>query len=137
MRKTRKHIDDETEVDMTPMLDIVFIMLIFFIVTTSFVKEDGLRISRPTKSTDNPNERLIKKGPIIISINESDQIVINNRTLDVNAVRANVESARAQNQDGIVIIKAHPEASTGVVVSAYDQAKSAGAEEVTVAKSES
>jgi biopolymer transport protein ExbD len=135
MRKHRKHLDDETEVDMTPMLDIVFIMLIFFIVTTSFVKEDALRISQPTKNPDTPKTDKVNR-PITIDISESDQVVINSRSIDVKAVRANVESARSKNPNGTVIIRAHPESSTGVTVSVYDQAMSAGAEKVTVAKAE-
>lgn len=133
MRKQRKHFEDETEVDMTPMLDIVFIMLIFFIVTTSFVKESGVVLDRPAANQpDTPADA--KNRPILIAINENSEIRMKNRLIDVKAVRANVETARAQNPKALVIVQAHEASKTGVVVSAVDQARLAGAEKVTVVK---
>ena len=90
MRRQRKQFDDETEVDMTPMLDIVFIMLIFFIVTTSFVKESGIDVNRPTAQTAERKER----GHIIVSINPNGEIWIDKRVVDIRAVRANIERMR-------------------------------------------
>ncbi len=133
MRKHRRHNDDETEVDMTPMLDIVFIMLIFFIVTTSFVKENAIVLDRPAASppdtqNDNPSR------PILIEIDDNDTIMIGGRVVDMNAIRANVETARAKSPKALVIVRAHHTATTGVVVSAVDQSRLAGADKVTVVK---
>ncbi len=133
MRKQRKHFDDESEVDMTPMLDIVFIMLIFFIVTTSFTKEDGIELNRPAANPPSNTEPKNNR-PIVISISESSEITMDGRIVDVAAVRANVESGLAKNAKALVIVQAHPAAKSGVVVRAVDQAKQAGADKVTVAK---
>ena len=85
MRKHRSHNEDETEVDMTPMLDIVFIMLIFFIVTTSFVKEDGIELNRPAANPpETPNESPTR--PILIEINENSEVSIKGRMIDVKAI---------------------------------------------------
>ncbi len=133
MRKHRKHFDDETEVDMTPMLDIVFIMLIFFIVTTSFTKEDGIVLNRPAASPPE-DQKENNNRPIVIDIDDTSAITIGGRIVDVEAIRANVETARANNPKGTVIVKAHDLAKTGVVVRAVDQSRLAGAEKVTVVK---
>lgn len=133
MRKHRKHFDDETEVDMTPMLDIVFIMLIFFIVTTSFVKEQGIVLNRPAlNQPDTPPDP--KNRPIVIAINDISEVTVAGRVIDVNAVRANVETQRAKKPKAMVIVQAHESAKTGVVVTAVDQARLAGVEKVTVVK---
>lgn len=132
MRRHRRHNDDETEVDMTPMLDIVFIMLIFFIVTTSFVKESGLDINRP-KPNDSPQPPSVKR-PIIISINESSEIRMNEQLIDVDAIQARIEVARAKKPKASIVVMAHEDAHSGVVVRAVDQANLAGAGTVTVLK---
>ncbi len=133
MRKQRKHFEDETEVDMTPMLDIVFIMLIFFIVTTSFVKESGIVLNRPAanppeNAEPNPNR------PILIAISESSEVTMGGRLIQVDGIRANVESMRAKKPKALIIVQAHEAAMSGVVVRAVDQARLAGAEKVTVVK---
>jgi len=133
MRRVRKQFDDETEVDMTPMLDIVFIMLIFFIVTTSFTKEDGIVINRPAANPPE-NQEQQNNRPIMIAISDTSEVTIGNRIVDVEAIRANVETARANNPKASIIVQAHPEAKTGVVVRAVDQAKLAGGDKVTVVK---
>ena len=78
---------DENAIDMTPMLDIVFIMLIFFIVTTSFVKESGVTVSRPSAQTAEQD----KKGNIMVAIKPNGEIWIDKRAVDVRSVRANIE----------------------------------------------
>lgn len=133
MRKHRNHNQEETEVDMTPMLDIVFIMLIFFIVTTSFVKESGIVLDRP--ALNQPDEPIdTKNRPILIDINGNSEIKMSNRLVDVNAIRANVETAMAKNPKALVVVRADESAKAGVVVSAVDQARLAGADKVTVVK---
>ena len=133
MRKHRSHNEDDTEVDMTPMLDIVFIMLIFFIVTTSFVKEDGIVLNRPAANPpETPNEPPTR--PILIEINENSEVSIKGRLIDVKAIEANVQSARAKSPKALVIVRAHESATAGTVISAVDQARLAGADKVTVVK---
>lgn len=133
MRKHRKQFDDETEVDMTPMLDIVFIMLIFFIVTTSFVKEDGIEIGRPPANPP-PDAPPNPQRPILISIDGNSDITMDGRLIDVDAIQPNVETARAKRPKASIVVMAHESARSGIVVRAVDQAKLAGAGQVTVVK---
>jgi len=130
MRRRRRD-QDEAEINITPMLDIVFIMLIFFIVTTSFVKEQGLEVSRPSSSP--PKEVKKDKGPIVVKINSTSQISINGRNLEPMAVEANLEREKAEKPTSPLIIAAHPEADTEALVLILDAAKAAGIESVNVA----
>jgi len=132
MRKHRKVIEDETEVDMTPMLDIVFIMLIFFIVTTSFIKEAGIEITRPNNNQSEapPNPT----SPILIRISDTGDVSLGGRLIDVAAVQANVETERSKKPKAAVIVQVAESAETGVLVSVVDQAKKAGVPQVTVVK---
>ncbi|EGR2892649.1 TPA: biopolymer transporter ExbD [Vibrio parahaemolyticus] len=120
---------DETAIDMTPMLDIVFIMLIFFIVTTSFVKEAGLEVNRPTASS----AQTVKKGNIMVAIGAAGDVWVDKRRIEVDAVRANIERLRAESPDGTVVIQADTEANAGVVVKVMDQIKMAGVESISIA----
>ncbi|MBT8064532.1 MAG: biopolymer transporter ExbD [Gammaproteobacteria bacterium] len=128
MRRRHGHQDD-TEINITPMLDIVFIMLIFFIVTTSFVKEAGIDVSRPTASTSEQKT----KGNIMIAIRENGDVWMNKRRIEVEAVRANVEVAHAENPEGSVVIIADRSSETGTLVEVMDQVKLAGVEAISVA----
>jgi biopolymer transport protein ExbD len=116
-------------VNLTPMLDVVFIMLIFFIVTASFVKESGIEISRPGASTAVRKER----GNILIAISANDQIWMNRRQVDPRALRANIERAHAENPQGAVVIQADKAAKTGLLVQVMDAARSAGVKDVSLA----
>lgn len=128
----RKHRqDDEAEINITPMLDIVFIMLIFFIVTTSFVKEKGLEVSRPSNSP--PKEVVKNKGPIVIRIDANGNITMKGRMLERKAVEANLEREKAQKPDSPLIIAAHPDAETDVLVTILDAADAVGVASVSVA----
>ncbi|HCH6176236.1 TPA: biopolymer transporter ExbD [Vibrio parahaemolyticus] len=120
---------DETAIDMTPMLDIVFIMLIFFIVTTSFIKEAGLEVNRPTASS----AQTVKKGNIMVAIGAAGDVWVDKRRIEVDAVRANIERLRAESPDGAVVIQADTEANAGVVVKVMDQIKMAGVESISIA----
>ncbi|MET1256316.1 ExbD/TolR family protein [Aliikangiella maris] len=133
MRRQRKQYDDDSEVDMTPMLDIVFIMLIFFIVTTSFVKEDGIEIARPPANPP-PDQPINPNRPILISINANSDVEMDGRLIDVDAIQPNIETARAKKPKAAVVVMADESAKSGVVVRAVDQAKLAGAGTVTVIK---
>ena len=129
--KRRRHEQDEAEINITPMLDIVFIMLIFFIVTTSFVKEKGLEVSRPSNAP--PKEIKQDKGPIVIKINSSSVISVKGRVLEPRAVEANLEREKAEKPSSPLIVAAHPEADTESLVSILDAAKAVGIEAVSVA----
>jgi biopolymer transport protein ExbD len=130
--RRKHHIDDEAEINITPMLDIVFIMLIFFIVTTSFVKEQGLEISRPSNS---PPAEVQKedRGPIVVRIDAGSLISVKGRVLERGAVQANLEREKAEKPTSPLVIAAHPEADTEALVNILDAAKAVGIESVSVA----
>ncbi len=123
--------EDEAEINITPMLDIVFIMLIFFIVTTSFIKEKGLEVSRPSNSPPKQVEQ--KKGPIVIKIDSSGNITLKGRLLERKAVQANLEREKAEKPDSPLIIAAHPDAETNALVTILDAADAVGVGSVSVA----
>jgi biopolymer transport protein ExbD len=120
----------DTEVDLTPMLDVVFIMLIFFIVTATFIREKGLDVLRPDESDAPPPPNM---QAIVISIDANNDVWIEARIVDERAVRANVERLRAETPDAPVLVQADREANTGVVIRTMDQAKQAGAAAVSIA----
>ena len=120
----------DSEVDLTPMLDVVFIMLIFFIVTATFIREKGLDVVRPDASDVPPPPNM---AAIVISIDFNDDIWIEGRIVDERAVRANVERLRAETPDAPVLIQADRQANTGVVIRTMDQAKAGGAAAVSIA----
>ena len=129
-RRRRRNADDEAQINITPMLDIVFIMLIFFIVTTSFVKEFGVEVNRPTNA---PIKEENKSEIIAVRIDETDQIFVQDRLVDVRAVRANIESGLANKPDATVVVVAHRLSEAGLLVRVVDQARVAGAEKVSLA----
>jgi len=127
----RRHLpaQDETELDMTPMLDIVFIMLIFFIVTTSFVKESGVTVSTPQAQTASAQENT----NIFIAITAGGEVWIDRRPVDPRSVRAIVARLHADNPEGSVIIQSDEEAATGMLVEVMDQVRLAGVEGIAIA----
>ncbi len=120
--------EDEQNVDMTPMLDIVFIMLIFFIVTTSFVKESGIDVNKPQASTATHD----KKTNIIIGINQMGEVWIDKHPVDIRAVRTTVERLHADTPEGSVIITADKKSETGILVKVMDQVKLAGISKISI-----
>ncbi len=132
MRRRYKRQEEESGIDMTPMLDIVFIMLIFFIVTASFVKESGLDVTRPEAETAIKQNRV----GILIAIGENNQIYINRRQVDLPAVRANVERLHAENPQGGAVIQADEKAETGILVEIMDQLRLAGVGAISIAADE-
>ena len=130
MRRKHRAVD-EAEINITPMLDIVFIMLIFFIVTTSFIKESGLEVSRPSNSP--PKQVEVKKGPIVVKIDASSNISLKGRLLERKAVQANLEREKAEKPDSALIVAAHPDAETESLVVVLDAAKAVAIESVSVA----
>ena len=131
MRRRRSQgMDEEAEVDLTPMLDVVFIMLIFFIVTASFVKEVGLDLNRPeggSTKTVQENEN------IFIQISNQGLIFVDRRVVDIRAVRPNIERLLAERPKGTVVIAAAEASLNGVLVEVMDQARLAGAESISLA----
>jgi biopolymer transport protein ExbD len=130
MRRKSRAID-EAEINITPMLDIVFIMLIFFIVTTSFVKEKGLEVSRPSNAP--PKEVKKNKGPIVVKVDSNSNISMQGRILERKAVEANLEREKAEKPDSPLIIAAHPDAETDALVTILDAAEAVGVGSVSVA----
>jgi biopolymer transport protein ExbD len=121
---------EEAEINITPMLDIVFIMLIFFIVTTSFVKEIGVDVNRPSNA---PTEIKEASEVIAIRITAEGLIRVGDRTVDIRAVQANVQSSLALKPDASVVVIASRESEAGLLVSVIDQARLAGAQQVSLA----
>jgi biopolymer transport protein ExbD len=121
--------DDEAQIDLTPMLDVVFIMLIFFIVTASFIKEAGIEVNRPEASTSQPAENV----NILIAISANNEIWMDQRRIDARAVRANVERLHAENPKGAVVIQADNKSNTETVAAVLDAAREAGVYDVSLA----
>lgn len=128
-RTDRKQEAEESEINLTPMLDIVFIMLIFFIVTTSFVKESGIDVNRPSAQTAERKER----GNIIVAIKADGEVWIDKRVIDRRAIRANVARLHAENPQGSVVIAADRETKTHVLVEVMDQIRLAGIYNASIA----
>ena len=130
MKRRIKKKNDESEINITPMLDIVFIMLIFFIVTTSFVKEISIDVNRPTKS---PIKEQKKSDVISVRILDSGQILIQERLISIDAVRANIESSLALKPQASVVVVSDRDADAGFLVKVIDQSRLAGASNVSLA----
>ena len=124
--------EEEATIDMTPMLDVVFIMLIFFIVTASFVKEAGIDVNRPDAATAVKKDR----ANILIAISDTGEIWINKRRIDARAVQANIERLHAENPQGTVVIQADKKATTEVLIKVMDASRSAGVYDVSIAAQE-
>ena len=117
--------------NLTPMLDVVFIMLIFFIVTATFVKEVGLDVNQPDEDT--PKTVDPEKKSIVVKISNRDRMIIPTRDVDRRSVRANIERLHAENPEAPVIIQAHPESTTDVMIHIMDSARQAGVYNVSLA----
>ncbi|WP_320042178.1 biopolymer transporter ExbD [uncultured Desulfobacter sp.] len=128
---SRRAAKKSLELNIAPLIDMVFILLIFFLVTTSFVKETGVDISRPTASTAVAKT----KSTILIGITRDNTIHLDRREMDVRAVRSGVERAMAENPEASVVIVADKDSRTGLVISVMDACKLAGAENVALAAS--
>jgi biopolymer transport protein ExbD len=130
MRRRLASGDEEAEINITPMLDIVFIMLIFFIVTTSFVKEVGIDVNRPSNA---PVKEQKLSEVVPIEIDATGQIRVKKRLVDVRAVRANIESELAVKPEASIVVIADRNSDSGLLVRVIDQARMAGAENVSLA----
>jgi biopolymer transport protein ExbD len=117
------------ELNMAPLIDMVFILLIFFLVTTSFVKETGVDINRPTAGSAVSKE----KAGILVAVTADGRVYMDKHEIDVRAVRANVERALAENPESQVLVIADKESLTGTVIMVMDGCRLAGAENVSLA----
>jgi len=118
-------------VNLTPLIDMVFILLIFFLVTASFTKESGIDVDRPTAQTTVRQEQ----ASLIISITKEGEVWIDNKHVDIRSIRSHIELLHAQNPEGTVIIMADKNALTGVTVAVLDQVRLSGVSNVAIAAS--
>ncbi|MEP1142797.1 MAG: biopolymer transporter ExbD [Henriciella sp.] len=132
MRGRASRPSDEAAVDLTPMLDVVFILLIFFIVTSTFLQEEALGAEPPPPQTNAPSN---PAPAIIVYIDDADQIRVNRKLTDISAVRGGMERARAENPESALIIQAHPAARTGTIIEVRDIAYDAQMERVNIVRS--
>lgn len=121
--------DDESSVDITPMLDVVFIMLIFFIVTATFVKEAGIDVDKPEAATAIVQE----KASILVAIDADDRVWINRREVDIRSVRSIIERLHAENPKGTVVIQADRNSRNDMLVRVMDASRRAGVYEIALA----
>ena len=128
-RKNQKAEEEAGAIDLTPMLDVVFIMLIFFIVTASFINETGIEVNRPEANT----AELKKNANILVAINSNDEVWIDKRRIDERNVRANIERLHAENPKGAVVIQADDKASVKLLTAVADAAREVGVIDVSIA----
>ena len=129
--RTRRHTEpmEETGIDLAPMLDFVLNLLIFFIITNTFIQEAGIHVNRPTAKTAQRQER----NNIVVAVSKDGQIWIDKQHVDIRTLRANVQRLRAANPQANVIIQADQDARAGLMVEAMDQARLAGVKDVSIA----
>lgn len=120
---------DEADIDLTPMLDVVFILLIFFIVTASFVKQTGIEVNKPEAETAATQER----GNILIAISDTNQIWMDKRLIDPRALQANIERLIAENPKSTIIIQADSKSTNEKLVKVMDAAHQAGVFNIALA----
>jgi biopolymer transport protein ExbD len=121
------------EINMSPLIDLVFLLLIFFLVTTSFVKETGIDVQRPRAST----ATLKEAGNILVGIAADGRVFLDSKQIDVRSVRAHIERCLAENPEGAVVIVADKQSITDMVIRVMDQCRLAGARNVSIAASRS
>lgn len=121
MRRRRRQ-EEETKIDITPMLDVVFIMLIFFIVTASFIKESGAKVVKP----DAENAISKPRATVMLAVDDKNQIWLDRRVIDPRAIKANIKRLRAENPSGEVIIQADAESNAETILKVVDELKDAG-----------
>ena len=120
---------EEEEINITPMLDVVFILLIFFIVTANFIKEPGLEVNRPDSETAEPTEN----AAILIAVGPTGEVWMDGRRIDVRQVKANVVKLLADNPKGSVVIQADEKAVADTIIKVMDGAREAGVNAISLA----
>lgn len=127
MSRRKKHkgeVEDKAEIDLTPMLDVVFIMLIFFIVTASFVKEKSIGVNVPEDNQQQQTQETESKN-ILVQVKATDEIFIDTRRVDVRSIRSLIAQKKAENPEASVIVRAHEQSSTETYVAIADAAREA------------
>lgn len=122
-------VEETEEPNITPMLDVVFILLIFFIVTANFIKEPGLEINRP----DSETSEITENAAILIAIGAAGEIYMDGRRIDVRQVKANVLKLLADNPQGTVVVQADETASADAIIQVMDGARDAGVFDISLA----
>jgi biopolymer transport protein ExbD len=133
VRQSLRKNGKSTDINMSPLIDLVFLLLIFFMVTTSFVKETGIDVKRPIAST----AVLKEKGNILIGVDPQGRIFLERKQIDIRSVRAHIERCLAENPEGSVVIVADKKSQTGAVIQVMDQCRLAGAKNVSIAAARS
>ena len=131
MRKSTQLLqeEEESEINLTPMLDVVFIMLIFFIVTASFIKEAGIQVTRPDAYTADKQEN----AAILVAISSNDEIWIDRREVEPKNLRTHIERLHAENPKGALVIQADEESTNEILVIVMEAAKQVGVANVAIA----
>jgi biopolymer transport protein ExbD len=129
VRKSIRGGDDKVDINMGPLIDMVFLLLIFFVVTTSFVKEAGIDVQKSTAATAEVKER----GNIMIGLTADGEVYMEGKKVDVRAIRPLIERALAEDPESAVVIIADKQSETGAVVKVMDQCRLAGAKDVSLA----
>jgi biopolymer transport protein ExbD len=122
-------VTEEDDINITPMLDVVFILLIFFIVTANFIKEPGLEVNRPDAETSSIQEN----AAILIAIGATGDIWIDGRRIDIRQVKANITKLLAENPQGTVVIQADERATADKIIAVMDQSRDAGVYAISLA----
>ncbi len=128
-RRHRARAQADQEINLTPMIDMVFILLIFFLVASSFVKEAGIEVTRPVAQT----AEIQGRGTIRIALSENGEVWMDRRPVDVRAVRANVERMLAESPEASVVVLSDAAAQTGLLIQVMDQVRLAGVDDIAVA----
>ena len=128
MRRSKSRQEEDAKIDITPMLDVVFIMLIFFIVTASFIKESGAKVTKPSAENSNKYPR----ASVLLAIDDNNEIWLDRRVIDPRAIKANINRVMAENPEGKVIIQADVEAEAKTVLEVVDKLRDAGIKVATI-----
>jgi biopolymer transport protein ExbD len=129
VRNTLRGGEDRVDINMGPLIDMVFLLLIFFVVTTSFVKEAGIDVQKSTAATAEVKQR----GSIMIGISHEGDVFMSGKRVDIRSIRPLIERALAEDPDGGVVIVADKRSQTGAIVEVMDQCRLAGAKDVSLA----
>lgn len=129
VRNTLRGGDDKVEINMGPLIDMVFLLLIFFVVTTSFVKESGIEVQKSTAATAQVKEH----GNILIGVTNEGDVYMEGKRVDIRSVRSLIERALAEDPESGIVIVADKRSQTGDIVQVMDQCRLAGAKDVSLA----
>lgn len=127
-RRTKAAEEDQNAIDLTPMLDVVFIMLIFFIVTASFIKETGIEIDRPEATTSMLN----KDASILIAVSSNNEVWIDKNRIDIRAIKTSIERLYAENPQGAVVIQADDNSNIETLTKVAEAAREVGILDISV-----